>query len=254
VLLLCRLMDASDARALSVLILEDHHLVRRGMQLMIQMTEPRATIKEAASFQDAIGLLESVPFDLAFLDIDLQGERTGLDVLRHIRSSNLDTQAIMLSGRDDKETVLGCIDAGASGFIPKADESEDVFRRALDTIFQGSIFLPTNVLGRGGYSPTLARPQASAEDLGIKGRPLEALYWACQGLPNKGIANRMGIDDKTVRQYMTQVFTRFRVARRTELLVEIARRGIVVPMPQSAGTSSTRLPSQPAAAQAPRAF
>ncbi len=62
----------------------------------------------------------------------------------------MDTRAIMLSGRSEREIVLECLSAGASGYIVKDMESDGLFRRALDTVFQGSVFLPASVIGRGG--------------------------------------------------------------------------------------------------------
>jgi two-component system nitrate/nitrite response regulator NarL len=143
----------------------------------------------------------------------------------------------MLSGRAEKDLVMTCIEAGASGYILKDMDSEGLFRRALDTVFQGNIFLPASVIGRGGFSPssTVAPSSVSAESIGVTGRALEVLYYLCQGLPNKAIANRMGIEEATVRKdYVPKLFKLFRVTRRTELLVEISRRGISIPTPSLA--------------------
>jgi two-component system nitrate/nitrite response regulator NarL len=224
-------------KRLRILLLEDQALVRAGMKALIQISEPLATIREAASYAEAAELVRSTAFDIAFLDIDLKEERTGLDFLRYIRSLDLDTRAIMLSGQVEKDLVMTCIDAGASGYILKDMDSEGLFRRALDTVFQGSIFLPANVIGRGGYSPapTVAPAGISPESIGVTGRALEVLYYLCQGLPNKAIANRMGIEEATVRKdYVPRLFKLFRVTRRTELLVEISRRGLSIPTPSPA--------------------
>ena len=132
---------------------------------------------------------------------------------------------------------MECLNEGASGYILKDMDSEGLFRRALDTVFQGSIFLPANVIGRGGFSPAPAGAPAtvSADQLGIGGRSLEVLYYVCQGLPNKSIARNMGIEEGTVRKdYLPRLFRLFKVARRTELLIEVSRRGIVIPPPQGA--------------------
>lgn len=223
-------------KTVSILLLEDQGLVRAGMRELIQIAEPRAQIKEAGRFEEAVALAEANRFDLAFLDFDLRGDRTGLDFLKWLRETERDTRAVMLSGRADKEIVLQCLAEGASGYILKDLDSDGLFRRALDTVFQGSVFLPDNVLGRGGFSPA---PTAGAsqpptpESLGITGRTLEALYWACQGLPNKSIARHMGIEAGTVQKdYMPKLFRIFKVVRRTELMVEVARRGMMVPAPQ----------------------
>ena len=224
-------------RALNILILEDQGLVRAGMRELIQISEPHALIQEAASYDEALARIAAGPIDIAFLDIDLRGERSGLDFLRYLREQEIDTRAIMLSGRSDKDVVMECLREGASGYILKDMEDDGLFRRALDTVFQGSVFLPASVIGRGGFSP--ARPSepapVSAESLGVSGRALEALYWVCQGLPNKSIARHMGIEEGTVRKdYLPRLFRIFKVVRRTELLIEVSRRGILVPQPQPA--------------------
>jgi two-component system, NarL family, nitrate/nitrite response regulator NarL len=222
------------AQEISILILEDQALVRAGMRELIQISEPNAQIQEAASFDEAVARVEADRFDIAFLDIDLRHGRSGLDFLRWLRGRDLDIRAIMLSGRADKEIVIECLNEGASGYILKDMDSEGLFRRALDTVFQGSVFLPANVLGRGGFTPAPPSPPApvALEALGISGRALEALYYVCQGLPNKSIARNMGIEEGTVRKdYLPRLFRQFKVVRRTELLIEVSRRGIVIPPP-----------------------
>ena len=229
-------LSMSHPAALSILILEDQALVRAGMRELIQIAEPYGQIQEASSYDEAVEKLATKPFDIAFLDIDLKREKSGLDVLKYMRAREMDTRAIMLSGRTEREIVLECISAGASGYILKDMESDGVFRRALDTVFQGSVFLPASVIGRGGFTPaslSLSGPAGvSAEAIGVTGRALEALYYLCQGLPNKTIASKMGVEEGTVRKdYIPRLFRTFKVARRTELLVEISRRGIKIPKP-----------------------
>lgn len=225
-----------DRPTLDILLLEDQALVRAGMRELIHITEPRARIAEASSYEEAVAKVEAEPFDIAFLDIDLKGGRSGLEFLRWLRAGDRDTRAIMLSGRAEKELVMECLAEGASGYILKDMEDDGLFRRALDTVFQGSIFLPANVIGRGGFSPVPAAPaRVTAESLGIGGRSLEVLYYVCQGLPNKSIARNMGIEEGTVRKdYLPRLFRLFGVARRTELLIEVSRRGIVIPPPSGA--------------------
>lgn len=222
-------------RPLDILILEDQALVRAGMRALIQISEPHAHIHEAASYDEAVAMAEARRIDIAFLDIDLKQEKSGLDFLRWLRGRDRDTRAIMLSARAEKDLVMTCLAEGASGYIVKDMESDGLFRRALDTVFSGSIFLPANVIGRGGFTP--AQPAvlapASAESLGVTGRTLEALYYVCQGLPNKMIARHMGIEEGTVRKdYLPKLFRIFHVVRRTELMIEVSRRGIAVPKPE----------------------
>lgn len=217
-----------------ILVLEDQGLVRAGMRELIHICEPHSEIHEASSYEEAVEKLTDNEYQIAFLDIDLKGERSGIDVLRFLRAQDIDTRAIMLSGRSEREVVMECIQAGASGYILKDMDADGLFRRALDAVFQGTVFLPSTVLGRGGYSPSPSCQPVSVETLGLSPRAIQVLYYLCQGMPNKVIATRMGIEEATVRKdYVPQLFRAFKVARRTELVVEISRRGISIPAPPS---------------------
>ena len=223
--------------ALSILLVDDQSLVRAGMRALVQISEPTAVIAEAGSFDEALGLLRNGHFDIAFLDHDLRSDQSGIDLLKAIRAEDIETRAIMLSGTSDKDVVMEAIQEGASGYILKDMDNDGLFRKALDTVFAGSIFLPANILGRGGFSPASASAKAEVtpDSLGIQGRLLETLYWVCQGLPNKLIARKMGIEEGTVRKdYLPNLFRKFGVVRRTELMVEVSRRGMIIPPPLAA--------------------
>ncbi|PQO96480.1 DNA-binding response regulator [Massilia phosphatilytica] len=222
----------SDAAQLTILVLEDQGLVRAGMRELIRIAQPDAHIEEAATYGDAITLLSTNRFDLAFLDFTLKSEKTGLDVVKYLREHNLDTRAIMLSAHADRELVLECIQAGACGYIPKDMDHDGIFRHALDTVFQGGIFVPVTAMARTGVHapPVPPLPRIPATALGVTGRCLEVLYYLCQGLPNKTIASKMQVEEGTIRKdYVPKLFRIFQVTRRTELLVEVSRRGIIVP-------------------------
>ena len=138
---------AADAE-LPILLLEDQALVLAGMRALIQLCEPRATIQEARSYEEALAGLAARPIEIAFLDIDLKDGQSGIDVLRHIRASGHRARVIMLSARAEESIVLDCIRLGASGYILKDMDGDGLFRRALDTIFQGGVFLPLAVTER----------------------------------------------------------------------------------------------------------
>jgi len=227
---------------LRVLLLEDQALVRAGMRALIQICEPRATVQEASSYDEALAWLATAPADISFLDIDLKEAGSGMDVLRHIRASGLSTRAIMLSAHAEEAMVMEALRVGASGYILKDMDGEGLFRRALDTVFQGGIFLPANVTGRVGSSPrTAAVPSlASLDEIGVKGRALEVLYYICQGFSNQLIAHKMGVTESTVaNDYNTRLFRQFRVTNRASLIVEVSRRGIPPPPPGRADQKNT---------------
>ncbi|WP_425228701.1 response regulator [Sphingomonas sp.] len=218
---------------LAVLLLEDFGLIRSGMHRLIVESEPRAQVTEAGSYQAAVDALERQPFAIAFLDHDLRDEKTGLDLLKWIREQDMLTRVIMLSGEADEALVMTCLKEGAAGYICKDLDSDGMFRRALDAVLQGSVFLPSGVLGRRGFSPSQVRPTtATAASLGLTGRTFEALYYASQGLAYKTIARAMNIEEATVRQeYMPKLFRAFAVRSRADLQAELARRALIIPKP-----------------------
>lgn len=212
----------------NVLLVEDQGLVRAGMKSLLQNVEPSALIGEAGSYEEALSLLGRIEFDLVFLDLDLRAEKSGLDLLHYIREHDLPAKVIMLSATDDRETVLQCIAAGASGYIAKSSEEEGVFEEALAIVFQNGVFLPASIVSGEQHSrPHTVIAPAGSEQLNLSPRLAEVLYYLCQGLSNKGIANRMGITEGTVRKsYVSELLRHFNVTRRTELIIEISRLGI----------------------------
>jgi two-component system nitrate/nitrite response regulator NarL len=207
------------------------------MRALIEASEPGAVVSEARSYDEAVACLEATSPDVAFLGIDLKSARTGLDVLAHIRARGLSTRTIVLSANGEAAFVLNALRAGASGYIVKDMDGDGLFRRALDTVFQGGVFLPAGIFGR--EDATVAAAPASLETIGVKGRALEVLYYICQGFSNQLIAEKMNLAESTVaNDYNTRLFRQFRVASRAALIVEVARRGIIPPPPPTRGGST----------------
>lgn len=231
---------------LQVLLLDDQALVRAGMRALIEMSEPRACVHEAASCEEALALLRSERVDVAFLDIALKGPRSGLDVLCHIREAGLSTRAIILSADAANATVVDCLRLGASGYIVKDMDGDGLFRQALDAVLRGEIFLPSEPgrPARSARAPAVAPVENSLAAMGVRGRAVEVLYYLCQGYSNQLIAHKMGVSERTVaNDYNTRLFRQFRVTNRAALIVEVSRRGLAPPAPTRRDTD-VRLPGR----------
>lgn len=217
-----------------VLVLEDEALVRAGMRALIEASEPAAEVHEAGSYEEALECLARHAIDIAFLDIDLKTARSGLDVLEHIHTRGLPCRAIMLSASADEATVRKCLQEGASGYIQKDTNPDNLFRRALDTVFQDRIFLPPSVIRRRRDAPQDANAGGgpSHHDIALTVRQREALYYLYQGFSNKVIAYKMGVSESTVaNEYNTKLFKIFKVSSRTKLMAKIAELGLQIRKP-----------------------
>lgn len=223
------------ARA-DVLIVEDHGLVRAGMRSLLEKAAPQYRIHEESSYEGAIARLTSMAFELVFLDIDLGGVNSGMDILHFVRDREMACRAIMLSGDDDRATVLSCISHGAAGYITKAVGDGTVFAKAIETVLNDGVYLPASMIRRAAKGEADAGPYGcTVESLGLSPRQCEVLYYLCQGLPNKAIANRMDISEGTVRKsYVSDLLRFFGVARRTELMIEVSRRRLKIAPPRAA--------------------
>lgn len=217
-----------------VLIVEDHGLVRAGMRSLLEKAAPQYVVHEESTYEGAIEKLTNMTFELVFLDIDLGTEHSGLDILHFVREREMACRVIMLSGDDDRTTVLSCISHGASGYITKAVGDGSVFQKAIETVLDDGVYLPASMIKRSARGDLDAGPfGCTVESLGLAPRQCEVLYYLCQGLPNKAIANRMDISEGTVRKsYVSDLLRFFSVARRTELMIEVSRRRLKISPPR----------------------
>jgi two-component system nitrate/nitrite response regulator NarL len=215
-----------------VLLVEDEGLTRTAMKSLILSSQPTLDIDEAGRFEEAVERLQSKTYDLVFLDYQLGRDHTGMDLLHWLQDNEQALHVVMLSAQDDRETVLECIRNGAGGFISKASEGGvAVFREAIETILNGRVYLPNSVLGKGGHTPQAPAPSKGIpiDSLNLPPRLAQTLRFVLQGMSNKAIARKMNITENTAKEYISDLLSRFNVARRTFLIVEMARRGIEIP-------------------------
>jgi two-component system nitrate/nitrite response regulator NarL len=122
-----------------ILLVDDQGLVRHGIRALLELCTPELAVHEAGSFEDALQRLESSEYSLLLVDLDLGATKTGLDLIEAMHGLGRGLPAIVLSGHDNHETVMQCLDRGASGFITKAGDDDGVFRQAIATVLAGQV-------------------------------------------------------------------------------------------------------------------
>jgi DNA-binding NarL/FixJ family response regulator len=133
--------------ATSVLIIDDHPLMRDAVRMTMESIAPGGRVDMAESFSEARRLLASEQeWDYALLDLNLP-DCEGFDGLIALRELRPALTTVVLSGDTDRDTILRCIDLGASGYIPKTYPS-DVLRHALRLVASGHLYVPREALGR----------------------------------------------------------------------------------------------------------
>ena len=216
--------------ASSVLLVDDHGLVRHGLQLLLQETMPNLHVRVADSLASAVDTLSHEGrFDLVLLDLTL-GDVHGMAGLRRLRSDFPYVPVVVVSAQDDRDTVLAALDAGAMGFISKAAPPDELRQAMRDVLVDRRIHLPQSVSQVatrqvGGSGRSLSELAA----LGLTERQIEVLALVVQGLRNKEIARRLDISEVMVKKHITPALQALGVPDRTKLLVALSAHGYRVP-------------------------
>ncbi|MGH6646712.1 response regulator [Aquabacterium sp.] len=208
-----------------VLIIDDHPLFREGLQSLLLSLDAHNQVVQAARVADAC---KHPPdgFDLVLLDLNLPGQ-SRLDALRDVRQRFESASVVIISADDELDTIHACIQAGASGFIPK-DTDSDVTIEALRTVLDQGIYLPPKAVSAPGFGHAAAASQdeAPAAPVTFSDRQLAVLRSLLQGKPNKVIARDIGIAEGTVKAHLWAVYQTLGVSSRAQAMYRAHELGL----------------------------
>ena len=215
----------------SLLLADDHGLVRHGLQLLIAEVLPQLRVHLAGSLAETVqALAAGGRFDLVLLDLTLSDVH-GMAGLRRLREEFPYVPVVILSAQDDRDTVLAALDAGAMGFISKAAAPTELREALVRVLVEHRIHLPQSVSGgmaaaapEGG-----GRELAELAALGLTERQIEVLGYVVQGLRNKEIARLLERSEVVVKKHVTATLQALGAPNRTKLLVLLSQRGYRVP-------------------------
>jgi DNA-binding NarL/FixJ family response regulator len=211
----------------SLLVVEDHALVREGLVRTLSQLEPGISVFEACDCDSANALLEQKPdLDLILLDLCLPG-LDGLACLASFRKHYPRVPVVILSAYDDPQTISRAMKCGAAGFVPKT-YSSDRLMMAVRRVLAGEVFVPELFFGE----PTTVLPrfplggESAPADFGLTARQAEVLSLMARGKSNRNIASVLGLSEGTVKIHLTAIFKALGVGSRTQAMVVIAQQGI----------------------------
>lgn len=231
--------EISGSHRVGILLVDDHPAVRLGTRSLILQAYPQAEISEAGDAVEALEQLQKREFDLVFLDLRMP-ERAGaienLEVdkrtLQRIRAMDGPPVVVMSGEGRDRTLVEEMMALGAATFVPKSaavEVSLEAIRRAL----AGGVWLPPEVIGKGGDSPPPSSEALRAplpepithEDLGITPREFEILRLALNGLTPLKISLTLNINHDNVKRYMSRLYEKFGTANQSSLHAYFAKSG-----------------------------
>jgi DNA-binding NarL/FixJ family response regulator len=214
----CENVRVSDP--ITVFLLDDHEIVRRGVRDLLEAEDDMSVVGEAGTEEEALRRIPAVDPDVAVLDVRL-GSGDGISVCREIRSRHPRTRCLMLTSFTDDEALFQAIMAGASGYVLKQIRSTDLVN-AVRRVAAGDQLLDplltAKVLERLRSGPTEDERIAR-----LSKQEREVLVLIAEGLSNKQIGERMFLAEKTIKNYVTSVLSKMGMTRRTEAAVYAAR-------------------------------
>jgi DNA-binding NarL/FixJ family response regulator len=192
-----------------VVIAEDHAVVRTGLVQLLGGVDDVEVVGVASSGEEAVALVESEGPDVVLMDLQMPG-MDGIEATRRIRKATESVNVVVLTAFSDRQRILDAIDAGAVGYPLKDAEPEDLVR-GLEAAARGESPLDPKA------AQALVAARASEQgDPELTPREREVLALLADGLPNKLIARRLDISEKTVKAHLTSIFQRIGVTDRTQ--------------------------------------
>ncbi len=200
-----------------VLLAEDHGIVRAGLEDLLANVEDVEVVGAAADGAEAVALAAEQQPDVVLMDL-LMPILDGTEATRRIVGADPSVRVVVLTSFSDGDRILDALDAGAIGYLLKDAEPEELFRS-----------IRAAARGESPLAPKVATEVLAARHDrrgGLTSRELEVLGLVRAGLPNKLIARRLEISEKTVKAHLTNVFQRIGVTDRTQAALWAERHGV----------------------------
>jgi DNA-binding NarL/FixJ family response regulator len=208
-----------------ILIADDHQLFRDGLRALLTSDPEAELVGEAATGEEAIARAADLQPDVIVMDIQMPG-LNGIEAVRQIVRASPHVSILMVTMFDDDPSVFSAMRAGAKGYLLKGAKHAEMIR-AIHAVANGeAIFSPPIAVRMMEFFNTMkpaAPPQAFPE---LSDREREILGLIAQGYKNAEIADRLVLSEKTVRNHISNIFSKLQVADRAEAIIRAREAGL----------------------------
>jgi DNA-binding NarL/FixJ family response regulator len=212
-------------REITVVVADDHPLVRQGLCAVFETTGDLLVVAEAGNGQDAVRLCVEHRPDVVLMDLQLPGLH-GIDATRQVRQGAPETAVLVLTMFDDDDTVFAAVSAGASGYLLKGAGGSDIIAAVRAAAAGQAVFgaaLTTRLSDWFDRRPVAAEAKPFPM---LTDRERDILDGVAAGLTNAEIGARLFLSPKTVANNLTTVLDKLQVTHRTEAIVLAREAGL----------------------------
>lgn len=207
---------ANPAKAIKVLIIDDHPVVRLGLRTMLESEEHISVTGTAGSAKEGIEQVQKERPDVVLMDLRMP-EMEGVDAIAELRRIDEDIRVLVLTNYEEDEYIFRAIQAGAIGYLLKNTPQEEIIR-AVEMVNENQRCVSPDIARR--LTETIAREE-------LTHRELEVLKLVANGLTNKEIAEQLFISAKTARNHVANCLLKLGADDRTEAVTTAVRRGLI---------------------------
>jgi DNA-binding NarL/FixJ family response regulator len=212
-------MGDTARRPIGVFLLDDHEIVRKGVRDLLEAQPDIRVVGEAGTASSALARIPAVRPDVAVLDLRLP-DGDGVSVCREVRSRMPEVACLILTSFGDEEALFDAIMAGAAGYVLKQIRGSDLVG-AVRTVAAGQSMLDPQAAGK--LMARLRRPKATDPLARLTPQERRILELIGEGLTNRQIGERMFLAEKTVKNYVSALFAKLGMERRTQAAAYAAR-------------------------------
>ena len=192
-----------------VLIVDDHAIVRTGLSQLLGTADDIELVGAAGDGAEAVGMAAELRPDVVLMDLSMPGT-DGVAATGQIVAADPGVHVLVLTSFSDQARILDALQAGAEGYLLKHSEPEVILAGVREIVAGGSPLDPK------AARVLLTNRRSPGPDLKLTEREREVLDMVGDGLPNKTIARRLGISERTVKAHLTNIYQRLGVTDRTQ--------------------------------------
>jgi DNA-binding NarL/FixJ family response regulator len=213
------------ASTLQLLVADDSQPFRTGLAALIASVEGMVVTGNATDGDEAIALAVELQPDVVLMDLNMPG-RNGIEATRAIVSAAPHIAVLILTMHEDSESVFAAIQAGARGYLVKGARQAELLRAVRSVAEGGAVFGPAIARRMVDFFTAAAQASAATAFPQLTGREREILDLIARGHANGQIAEQLGLSTKTVRNHVSNIFTKIQVVDRAQAIVKAREAGI----------------------------
>jgi two-component system response regulator NreC len=216
-------------KAIRLLLVDDHEVVRTGLQMLLESEPGMNIIGQASSGLEALDLVDQLHPDIVVMDISLP-DLSGIEVTRRIKAKHPEVLVVALTIHEDEQYFFEMLKAGASGYVPKRAAPADLVK-AIRSASDGEVYVYSTMVKALvadflGHSQESHQPGSSGE---LTQREFEVLGLLAEGLSNEDIADQLTISRHTVARHRENLMRKLGLHNRGELVKYAIRKGLIEP-------------------------